>query len=139
MKKQIILSIGLSLLFLLGSSAPSFAVLQALPAASEPANQRDKYQTDLFTGAATYSYPIKVPKGTDNLTPDVSLSYDNQSSHNLPMHAGIGWEVNRDYIQRDVNFTPSDTSDDKFKLHFKGTTYDLVYNSSDSLFHTKIE
>jgi YD repeat-containing protein len=139
MKKQIITSICLSLLFLLGSSSPSFAVLQALPAASEPVNHRDKYQTDRFTGAATYSYPIKVPKGTNNLTPDVSLSYDNQAVHALPMHAGIGWQVDRDYIQRDVNYTPSNTSDDKFKLHFKGATYDLVYNSSDSLFHTAIE
>src|SRR6266700_4833588 len=104
MKKQIISSIGISLLFLLGSSAQSFADLQAIPGAVAPANQRDKYQTDLFTGGATYSYPIKLPKGTDNLTPDISLSYDNQGAYSLPMHAGIGWEVNRDYIQRDVNF-----------------------------------
>ncbi len=139
MRKQIIASIGLSLLFLLGTSAQAFAGLQSLPGASAPTNQRDKYQTDLYTGAATYSYPLKVPKGTNNLTPDVSLSYDNQSAHALPMYAGSGWQVDRDYIQRDANYTPADATDDKFKLHFKGTTYDLVYNYSDSLFHTKIE
>src|SRR5260221_13022720 len=133
MKRLIITSIFIAALFFFGSSGHTFADLQALTGPNAPANQRDKFNTDLFTGSATNSYPIKVPKGTDNLTPDVSLSYDNLGAHSLPMHAGIGWEVNRDYIQRDVNYTPSSTSDDKYKLHFKGTTYDLVYNSSDSL------
>jgi len=139
MKKQFIIVSVISLLFFLGSYSPSFAAMQTIPGSSAPANQRDRYQTDLFTGSATYSYPVQVPKGTNDLTPDVSLSYSSSGVHDLSAHIGAGWEVSRDYVQRDVNFTPSDTSDDKFKLHFKGAMYDLVYNSSDSLYHTKIE
>ncbi len=139
MKKQVIVSSFIALLFLFGSTVQVNAALQALPGEPMPTNQRDKFQTDLFSGSSTYSYPIKVPNGTDNLTPSVSLSYNNQGAHDLSMFSGMGWQVDRDYVQRDVNYTPSDTSDDKYKLHFKGATYDLVYNSSDSLFHTKIE
>src|SRR5581483_2185733 len=93
----------------------------------------------LFTGTAQYSYPIKVPQGTNDLTPDVSLAYESSATHGLISKFGVGWELSQDYIQRDVNNTPSDTSDDKYKLHFGGQMYDLVYNSTDSLFHTKIE
>src|SRR5712691_11576634 len=107
MKKQIIISSFIAALFFLGSSVQVHAALQAVPVGAATGNQRDRFQTDLFTGSSTYSYPVKVPKGTDNLTPDVTLSYDNQGAHGLQMHAGIGWEVNREYIQRDVNYTPS--------------------------------
>src|SRR6266446_4969575 len=139
MKKQIIIISFVALLFFLAGSAQSFAALQAVPVQATPTNQRDKFQADLFTGGATYSYPIKVPKGTANLTPSVSLSYNSQGVHDLMTQSGAGWQADHDYIQRDVNYTPWDTSDDKYKLHFKGATYDLVYNSSDSLFDTKIE
>ncbi len=139
MKRQVIVSFFVVSLFFLGSSVQALAAVETLPGAPAPTNQRDKFQADLFTGSSTYSYPIKVPKGTDDQTPAVSLSYNNQGNHDPSMFAGVGWQVDRDFIQRDVNYTPGDTSDDKYKLHFKGSTYDLVYNASDSLFHTKIE
>lgn len=124
---------------LLCSNYKAFADLQAVPNFQEPYNQRDSYDTDLFSGSSTYDYPIKVPKGTDDLTPEVSLSYNSSGTHDVTSRFGMGWDVNRDYIQRDVNYTPSSTSDDKYRLHFKGALYDLVYNPTDSLFHTKIE
>src|SRR5579871_1397415 len=136
--KKVIYTI-ISLLCFAVFATPAFANLQAIPGATAPFAQRDKFDTDLFTGSANYSYPIKVPKGTNDLTPNVSLMYNNQGIHDISQFTGAGWELNQDYVQRDVNYTPGTITDDKFNLHFQGSTYDLVYNPSDSLFHTKIE
>ncbi len=106
---------------------------------TEPKYQRDRFTTDIFTGSANYSYPIKVPKGTNDLTPEVSINYSSTGLRDMKMNSGIGWLLNQQYIQRDVNGTPTNTSDDKFKLYFKGAVYELVYVSSDGLYHTKIE
>lgn len=119
--------------------SPALAALQALPVPQAPYNLRDRFDTDLFTGSATYSYDIKVPKGTDDLTPNVALSYNSSGVRDFNQRTGIGWQLNQDFIERDVNYTPGSTSDDKFKLHFKGGVYDLVYVASDGRYHTKIE
>ncbi len=75
MKKQIIISILIATLFLFGSNSHIFAALDPLPEANAPFNQRDRYQTDLFTGSATYTYPVKVPKGTNDLAPAVCICF----------------------------------------------------------------
>ncbi len=97
------------------------------------------YQTNLFPGAATYSYPIEVPQGTNGLQPSISISYNSQTAKQRPGILGAGWSLTQNYIYRDVNSTPSNTTDDEFKLILNGGFYDLVYDSSDSLHHTKIE
>ena len=38
------------------------------------------YLTNLFPGAATYSYPIEVPKGTNGLQPSISMSLTGAST-----------------------------------------------------------
>jgi hypothetical protein len=38
-----------------------------------------------------------------------------------------------------VNFTPTNTGDDKFKLHFQGSVVDLVFVPAENRFHTKTE
>lgn len=119
--------------------SPVLAAFEAYPAARSPLQLRDRYETDLFTGSAVYSYPIKVPKGTNDLTPAVSLTYNSLGARDLSISAGIGWQLNRDYIERDVNFTPANTGDDKFKLHFQGGVYDLVFVPTENRYHTKIE
>ena len=139
MKKKIIISIFISIALFFSVLFPVLASLTPLSQIRSPFDQRDRFDTDLFSGSATYSYPIKIPKGTDDVAPDVSLSYSSSGARDFSAYPGIGWQINQDYVQRDSNFTPADTSDDKFKLHFKGAIYDLIYNSSDSLFHTKIE
>lgn len=140
MKKRLLLSTFISLLVFLSSISPTFATpLEPVHVTPLRDVQHDKYQTNLFTGSATYNYPIKIPKGTDDLTPNVSLIYNHEATNDFSTQNGAGWEFNYDYIERDVNYTPGDTSDDKFRLHFQGQTYDLVYVSSDSRYHTKIE
>ena len=39
-----------------------------------------QYETELFPGAGTYSYEIKVPLGTRGLQPSVALIYNSQSA-----------------------------------------------------------
>ena len=139
MKKRIILTSFVTFLLFLTSFSPAFAAFRSEPVSLFPLHQRDKFDTDLFSGSATYSYPIKVPKGTNDLAPEVSLSYNSAGVRDFMQRTGLGWQMNQDYVERDVNFTPSDTGDDKFKLHFKGGVYDLVYVSSENRYHTKTE
>ncbi|HZE86742.1 MAG TPA: PA14 domain-containing protein [Methylomirabilota bacterium] len=139
MKKQIFTNIFFFLLFFFASFFPVLAAEPPLPAINAPYNLRDRFSTDLFTGTATYSYEIKVPKGTDDLTPNIGLSYNSAGARDFYQRVGTGWQLTQNYVERDVNFTPGDTNDDKFKLHFKGNVYDLVYVSGDSRYHTKIE
>src|SRR5581483_7611084 len=112
MKKQLLIILLIVTILFFRNYSHSYAALSSQSVPTSPLNQRDKYQTNLFSGSAEYSYSVPVPKGTNNLTPDVSLSYDHQSTHSLPMYLGNGWEVNTDYISRDVNFTPGNTGDD---------------------------
>ena len=139
MKIKIISTIFITTLIFLSAFAPAFAALRAEPVARSPFGQRDRYETDLFTGSAVYSYPINVPKGTDDLTPEVSLEYNSAGAKDFRRYIGSGWQLNQDYVERDVNFTPHNLNDDKFKLHFKGGVYDLIFVSSENRYHTKTE
>ncbi len=97
------------------------------------------YSTSLFPGDATYTYPIEVPRGTNGLQPSLSITYSSQSVKQRPGILGAGWSVTQSYIYRDINSTPSDTTDDGFKLVFNGASHDLVYDSNENLYRTKIE
>lgn len=139
MKKRIGASVVIFLALFLSSFSSAFAALRAESILMSPFNQRDRFDTDLFSGSATYSYPIKIPDGTNDLTPDVSLSYNSAGARDLNMRNGIGWQLTQDYVERDVNFTPDSTGDDKYKLHFRGGVYDLIYVASENRYHTKTE
>lgn len=56
------------------------------------------YQTDIFTGAATYSYPLDVPPGTNKLQPSLSLSYNSQTMKQKSSTVGAGWLLSESYI-----------------------------------------
>ncbi len=99
----------------------------------------DFFKTSLYTGSATYTYPIEVPPGTNKLTPNLSLNYQSSAAIGRAELVGLGWDLGLSYIQRDVRYTPNDTSDDKYILTLEGSTYDLVYISSEDRYYTKIE
>ncbi len=97
------------------------------------------YATNLFPGAATYTYGIELPPETNGLQPQISIIYNSQTTKQRPGIVGNGWSITQDYIYRDINSTPSNTSDDAFKLILNDAFHDLIYDSSDGLYHTKIE
>jgi len=104
-----------------------------------------QYSTNLFPGAATYSYPIEVPKGTNGLQPSIAIAYNSQSMNQRPGILGAGWQLaSYDYIYRDVNSTIGDTADDEFFLILGGAQYKLVQGPDDKWYsevdnHFRIE
>jgi YD repeat-containing protein len=95
--------------------------------------------TDLFTGAATYTYPIKVPPGVNGLQPFISLSYNHQGTNSFPSEIGVAWSLSKNYVERHTSYSREDTTDDYFILHFNGMTSDLVYDDNEDDYHTEVE
>jgi hypothetical protein len=85
-----------------------------------------RYSTSLFPGAATYSYTIVVPSGRNGLTPSITIDYNNQRAKQRSI-VGSGWQITNNYVFRDVNSTPNDTTDDFFTLVLNGV-HELVYD-----------
>lgn len=95
------------------------------------------FTTDLFTGAATYTYPIEVPPGTNGLKPSLFLYYNSQNTLKRQDVLGTAWVLSQNYIERDVKGTFSNVTDDGFRLVFNGKEHKLVYSSGR--YHTEIE
>jgi len=96
------------------------------------------YQTDLFTGTASYSYEIRVPPGRNGLKPQLFINYNHHQTF-LKSELGNAWTLLKNYIYRDINGTLEDISDDFFRLHFNGLDTKLVYIPSENRYHTEIE
>ncbi|MBS3081483.1 VCBS repeat-containing protein [Candidatus Pacearchaeota archaeon] len=94
---------------------------------------------DLFTGAATYNYPIFTPPGTNGLKPNLAIKYNSHSIGDVGSIGSGGWSLTQNYIQRDVNNTPEMTQDDKFILVLDSISNNLVYSSSDLKYHPNPE
>ncbi len=92
---------------------------------------KEQFSTNLFTGAAAYTYPIAVPPGINGLEPSLQLSYNHHASKSIPSPVGAGWALNADYIYRDINSTMSDASDDFFVLNFNGMHERLLMTGED--------
>ena len=97
-----------------------------------------QYSTNLFPGAAVYSYQIEVPQGTNNLQPSVALSYNSQAVRQLGKQ-GAGWSLTENYLARNINYTTHDSSDDEFVLVLDTVPYKLKYSTADTLWHTEVE
>jgi len=88
------------------------------------------YQTDLHTGAATYSYPIEVPPGVAGFQPEINLTYNSagvdemKNKKDVGSWVGIGWSLGLGSIQQVGLF--------KFVLTLDGATYyELSQNGSE--------
>ncbi|MCP3942526.1 MAG: hypothetical protein GY710_13710 [Desulfobacteraceae bacterium] len=110
------------------SKLKSAAPMMAATGDTDPADLENTiFDTDLNMkapdiameiGAAVMEYPIQVPKGRNGLTPTVVLNYNSSRENSL---AGVGWDLNPDYIQRSVK---------------RGACYtctDFIYNGEDLL------
>jgi len=142
-KKKIVLVLALFLSLLPLINAADNQYKPYLHKANIPDNPKPKlygsYSTNLFPGAATYSYQIEIPKGTNNLQPSLTVSYNSQSMKQRSSILGAGWSITQNYIYRDTNYTPSNVTDDLFKLILNGASYDLIYDNNDGSYHTKTE
>ena len=96
-----------------------------------------QYKTNLFPGTATYTYNIEVPKGTNGLTPELSVYYNSQTVKQRPGILGAGWLLTQNLVYRDANSTLNDTSDDIYKLVLNNVPYELVH--SNNSFHAKMD
>lgn len=120
-------------------SATDYYLLDPQMQQFSPRYSNSFFQTSLHTGSANYVYNIKTPPGTNGMTPQIILTYNSHNAKGPAGWAGLGWNLNLNYIQRNVRYTPDDTSDDSFELIRGGQKYDLVYSASDGRYHTKIE
>ncbi len=69
-------------------------------------------QGDLYSGSATYSLPITLPKGIGDMAPSIALSYSSQVA-NSPY--GVGWSMPIGAIWRDTSHgVPKFNSNDTF-------------------------
>ncbi|GEM_PF-1290828 len=124
------------------SVLPSYA--QQLPfeppsAKAVKTPQSSTLQQDIHNGSLTYSCKIEVPPGTNDFQPNLNLSYDSHGAKGRSSWVGLGWDLNTSYIQRDVNYTPDDLSDDTFDLILNGAKFDLIYIPEEGRYHAKIE
>jgi len=98
--------------------------------------QYGMYSTSIFTGGATYSYDLELPKGNNGLTPSISVLYNSQSAKQRTMLCS-GWSLTQNIIYTDKKGTISDTSDDVYKLVLNNNAYELV--NVNGTYKTKIE
>jgi len=105
-------------------SSPSEAFLPSLQG----------FQVSLFTGAASFSYPIAVPKGPGGLAPSLALSYSSAAydgkggSRNRQQAGwvGRGWSLGLDYIAVVKNPANGDRNRNSYTLVLNGVSSDLV-------------
>ncbi|MBN2881319.1 VCBS repeat-containing protein [Candidatus Woesearchaeota archaeon] len=98
-----------------------------------------EYQTNLFPGAATYSFPIEVPKGINGFSPSIILSYNSQNAKYRPSVMGSGWYFHKDFIYRDINGTPDNLNDDEFIMILDLTPYNLKFNPTNNKWNTEVQ
>src|SRR3989338_7358289 len=127
-----------AVLHIVAAHPVSAVVLRYFPNANNPSGQISQLDTSLVTGGAEYDYQLKVPPGTNGLTPQLSLHYSSLSAKQNSI-LGSGWQLSQNYIERDVNLTPDNTNDDKYLLYLNGSGHELVYNSTTGRYHTKVE
>jgi RHS repeat-associated protein len=97
------------------------------------------FQTPSYTGASSFSMPIKVPAGPGGLQPSLTLSYNGQvvDSVNTESQAswvGMGWSLDAGgYIERNGSGT-KDQTDDSFSVNANGISGEL-WIGADGRYH----
>ncbi len=93
------------------------------------------YETDLFTGAATLSYPIEVAPGTNGMQPDLTLTYNSilaeQKWDQQAGALGLGFDLGAGFVE----YLPLEQT---YRLVLNGVSEELVYDGSQ-YYHTQYE
>ena len=64
-----------------------------------PLHSQLQVSTDSVSGALVYTYPLVIPPGRNGVQPNLTLSYNSQSSDNSSLF-GYGWSLNIPFIER---------------------------------------
>ena len=132
----IVLLIVLSFYVTAEDSSRDFTVVNSNEVLRGKINPQGLFETSLFTGASTYTYPIRAPIGRNGIEPTVFLVYN---SHDTPTYQGIfgsGWDWSSSYIEPSSD--PENSSKEAYLLVINGVGHKLVYDSG-SRFRTEIE
>jgi hypothetical protein len=81
-----------------------------------------------FDGSLTKTYPIAVPSGRGDATPELALNY---SSNDGNGDCGVGWSLGLSYIERVGSrngATDFSVLTSKFILHLNGSPFELIWN-----------
>jgi hypothetical protein len=123
---------------------PFFSPVSAFISSSNPSTVEEEKESkgngvevSTYTGNLMQSIPIEVPPGTSGLTPKFDLKYQSSAKGRGGLF-GSGWNVNFYFIVRDTNHTPKNLADDKYKLIWEGTSYDLI-DQGGNVYNTKHE
>jgi len=89
------------------------------------------WQTDLFTGAATYGMPLEVPAGPGGVKPPLNLRYNSQATDGTPGEraggragwAGLGWSLDPGAVALQRTYNDGETY---YTLSFDGRSYQLI-------------
>ncbi len=89
------------------------------------------WQTDLFTGAATYGMPLDVPAGPGGVKPPLNLRYNSQAVDGTPGEhaggragwAGLGWSLDPGAVALQRTYNDGETY---YNLSFDGHAYLLI-------------
>ena len=94
-----------------------------------------KPKIDGNTGALEYEYNFVVPSGRQNMSPDVSFTYNSQVSNNQN-YIGYGFQTSIPYIQR---LNTAGIENLYTTNHFTSNVYDdLIYSTSSDTFYPKV-
>ena len=93
------------------------------------------YGTDLFSGSATYNYPLNFPKYRKNIVPDVSLNYSSSNKQQASF-AGYGWDLSWASVTRQQEGSIDDLyTNNKFFADIFGFSGELVAYDLDDDVH----
>ncbi|MCF7831090.1 hypothetical protein K9M41_03815, partial [Candidatus Gracilibacteria bacterium] len=103
-------------------------------------NSTRDFETDLFTGSATYRYPLWVPQGRKGMTPSISLTYSS-TQNKLDSLVGYGWSLPTNAIFRSTRKGVDKLyTQDDFTADINGSTAELVVvDQGNGLYGAKTE
>ncbi len=88
-------------------------------------------------GSLIQSFPIKVPAGINGIEPNIVISYSSNMRNGL---LGVGWVMELGAIECSTKRgAPQYDGSDSFVLVQQGSAADLVYDSTNQIYHPKIE
>jgi RHS repeat-associated protein len=110
----------------------------------DPEIRKSLLKTDSSTGALTYTYPLILPIGRNNLTPNLALTYSSNAK-NTNSFVGDGWTLSVPSVER-INRKGSEKlyTEDYFNsslsgelVNISGSTYGAKVESGDFLSYSR--